>query len=262
MSFFKDISIGIGAYGRAIELIFKNKLAYFFLIPIALNLLLFYAGYSFIDNWTAISIEYFESSWDPESWSFWGGEFLANTIGFLIWLILRFFFFLLFAFVGGYVILILMSPILAYLSEKTEKIINGTDYSFSWAQLFKDALRGILIAIRNFFWESLSIIILFFLSFVPLMQLVSAPLLFLISAYFYGFSFMDYTCERRRLKIKDSILFIRRHKGLAIANGSLFAFCLLIPVIGISLSGFFAIISVVAATISIIKKEEQLGVIQ
>ena len=261
MSFLKDISIGIAAYGQAIRFIFRNKLAIFFLIPITLNLLLVYLGYGFINSWTTSSIEYFQSTLSMDDWDFWGSEFLVDTIGFLIWLILRLFFFLLFAFIGGYVILILMSPLLAYVSEKTEKIISRKDYPFSWTQLFKDALRGIMIAMRNFFLESAAIVILFFLSFIPLMQLISTPLLFLVSAYFYGFSFMDYTCERRRLKMKESVQYIRRNKGLAIANGSLFALCLLIPVVGVSLSGFVAIISSVAATIAILKKEEQYRII-
>ena len=153
-----------------------------------------------------------------------------------------------------------MSPILAYLSEKTEKIVLGTNYPFSWLQLFKDIWRGVILATRNFFIEISSIILLFLVSFIPIIGLISSPLLFIVSAYFYGASFLDYTCERRGLKIKDSIRFIRKNKGLAIANGSLFAFALLVPIIGVSLSGFLAIISTVAATLAVIKKEKHLKI--
>ena len=122
-------------------------------------------------------------------------------------------------------------------------------------------IRGIIIAIRNFALEMLAIVLLFFLSFVPVIGLLSTPILFVVSSYFYGFSFLDYTAERRRLKLKESIFFINRNKGLVITNGSLFAGALLIPIIGVSLSGFLAIISTVAATISILEKEKSEGTI-
>ena len=52
---------------------------------------------------------------------------------------------------------------------------------------------------------------------------------FVISSYFYGFSFMDYTNERQRLSLKDSIAYISNNKGLAIGIGSVFVFCFFIP---------------------------------
>ena len=104
----------------------------------------------------------------------------------------------------------------------------------------------------------MAIIILFFVSFIPVVGLISTPLLFFISSYYYGFSFMDYTAERRKLTVKESIHFVKQNKGLAIGNGLPFALALLIPVIGVSLSGFIALISTVAATMAILKKEEKL----
>lgn len=255
MSLIKDIQYGIYGYSKAITFIRKNKMKRYFLVPIIMNILMLVFGISMTNELTEGTLNSFQSWADPESWDFWGAAFLADTIGVFIWLILKIFFFLLFAFIGGYIVLILLSPLLAYLSERTEQILNETEFPFSWIQLFKDMVRGMIIAVRNFFIEIVAIILLFFLSFIPLVGLLSAPLLFIVSAYFYGFSFLDYTAERRRLKLKDSIFFINRNKGLAIANGSLFAGALLIPIIGLSISGFMAIISTVAATISILEKE-------
>jgi len=41
--------------------------------------------------------------------------------------------------------------------------------------------------------------------------------------YFYGFSFIDYVNERRRLNIQQSIYFVSQHRGLAIAIGSIYS---------------------------------------
>ncbi len=255
MSLIQDIQIGLNAYPKAIKFIKQNQLRRYYLIPIALNVLLFILGLGTVSSWSDIIISDFETWANPQSWEFWGAEFLAGTIGFLIWFILKILFFFLFAFLGGYLVLILMSPLLAYLSELTEKKITYQDFPFSFAQLVKDMLRGIFIAIRNFFLETLAMIILFFVSFVPVIGLITAPILFVISAYFYGFSFLDYTCERRRMKVKESIFYIKQNKGIAIGNGLLFTAALLIPFIGVSIAGILAVVSTVAATISILEKE-------
>jgi CysZ protein len=256
MNLFQDIQIGLSSYSKAVTFIKQHKMLRFFLVPMVLNIILLTIGFNFVGALTEQAVELFKSAWQPGEWYFWGADFLAGTVNFFIWLVLRLFFFLLFAFIGGYVILILMSPVLAYLSEKTEQIVLGTEVPFSWLQLLKDMWRGIVLAIRNFLLELMAMILLFFVSFIPVVGLISTPLLFLISSYYYGFSFIDYTAERRKLKVKDSIHFVKRNKGLAVANGALFAFGLLIPIIGVSLSGFFAIISTVAATLAILKKEE------
>ena len=72
-----------------------------------------------------------------------------------------------------------------------------------------------------------------------------------LSSYFYGFAFMDYSNERKKLSIKESILFIRKNKGFASGVGSLFSLCFFIPVIGGVMASFLAIICVVNATIGV-----------
>lgn len=256
MSTFTDIQIGLNAYPKAVKFIREHHLRRYYVIPIVMNILLFVIGIGTVNDLSEFAVQSFENWAHPDHWEFWGAEFLAATIGFLIWLILKILFFFLFAFLGGYIVLIFMSPVLAYISEITESKLTQTAYPFKWTQLLTDALRGIRIAIRNFFLETMAMIVLFFMSFIPLVGLITAPLLFFISAYFYGFSFMDYTCERRRLKFNESVVYIRNNKGLAIGNGLLFAGALLIPFIGVSLAGILAIVSTVAATISILEKEE------
>src|SRR3990167_3745253 len=87
--------------------------------------------------------------------------------------------------------------------------------------------------------------------FIPFIGgLIGSILLFFISSYFYGFSFIDYNNERRRLTVKQSVQFMRANKGMVIANGLIFSFFLLIPFCGTTLAGFVAIISVIAATVS------------
>jgi CysZ protein len=96
-------------------------------------------------------------------------------------------------------------------------------------------------------------IVIFSLSFFnPVLGgIIGTIILFFIASYFYGFAFIDYNSERRRLSVKQSVQFIRKNKGMAVANGMVFSFFMLIPFCGTTLAGFAAIVSVVAATIAV-----------
>lgn len=255
MSFIKDLNFGLEGYSKATRFIFKHKLQYFFLVPLVLSIILLISGFSLTGTLNDLLWERLQEWWDPDSWEFWGADFLSGFISVLIWLVFRILFFLLYAFVGGYLILIIMAPLLAYLSEKTESIILGHEFPFSWPQFLKDIWRGIALAVRNFFIEIVATVVLFFLSFIPLLGFITGPILFMISAYFYGFSFMDYTAERRKMRLKESVDFVKQNRGIAIANGGVFALFCVIPFIGVTLATFVSIVSTVAASIAILKKE-------
>ncbi|PKP17852.1 MAG: hypothetical protein CVU05_14765, partial [Bacteroidetes bacterium HGW-Bacteroidetes-21] len=159
-----------------------------------------------------------------------------------------------------YIVLAILSPVLAYLSEKTEKILTGKDYPFNGEQWMRDMVRGILLVVRNMLIEVAIIIGIFAVGFIPVLgQLVSLfgiIFLFFVSAYFYGFSYLDYSMERRKMSLRQSIHFIRKNKGLAISTGGIFALCLMLPMCGPTLGTFFSIFSVVGASASIVEYEK------
>lgn len=146
-----------------------------------------------------------------------------------------------------YLWLILGSPVFAYLSEKTDAIVNNTGYTFSYKQLMKDILRGIKIALRNALWQTVYVVAILILSLIPVIG-IGAPLIALmVEFYYYGFSMLDYNCERRNISATESIYYIGNHKGLAIGNGLVFYFIHLLPVIGWIFAPAYAVI---AATLS------------
>lgn len=259
MSLFKNFGVGFSSYGKAIELLFTKGLIWYMVFPLLLNILFLVAGWLGIGSLTDWVENWLQNAMKIEDDSFFGAEYLTSvstyistiTSGF-VWVVMKFIFFFVFAYFGGYIVLICLSPVFAFLSEKTEEILTGNKYKFNGDQMMRDVVRGILLALRNLFIELFYMIIIFFLGlFIPLIGgILGSALLFFISSYFYGFSFIDYTNERRRMKLKDSVKFIRANKGLAIANGMVFSFFLLIPFCGTTLAGFVAIISVIAATVA------------
>jgi CysZ protein len=173
-------------------------------------------------------------------------SFFFMMMGLILRLVLVFFYFSLFKFL----FLILGSPVFAYISEKTESILEGRDFPFSFNQLMKDAWRGIKLALRNAVWQTIYIFSLLLLSLFPLVGWISPLIALLVECYYYGFSMLDYSCERNKLSPSQSIDFIGRHKGLAIGNGMMFYLMHTIVIVGWILAPSYA---VVAATLSIHK---------
>ncbi len=248
MTRINQISLGLSTYGEAFRFIFKNKMAWTFLVPIFLSILMLIGGQALITDLVSYLKELALNWLNIDKSGFWGG-FLGGLVAVLVRIVA----FLVFAYLSGFIIIILMAPILAYVSEKTELIITGKTYSFNLKQLLKDMLRGILLALRNFIIEIFFLIAMFFISFIPVIGWFGTIVLFLVSSYFYGFSFIDYNNERQKMSIRDSVGLVRRYRWLAISNGSVFSFFLVVPICGSFVSTFAAIVSTVAATIAIHK---------
>ena len=169
--------------------------------------------------------------------------FFFTLAGLILWLILMLFYFSLFK----YIWLIIGSPVFAYLSEKTEAILDGKDFPFSFRQLAKDIFRGMAIAIRNLLWQSVYLFAILLLSLIPLVGWITPVFAILIESYYYGFSMLDYSCERHKLSAAESIHFIGNRKGLAIGNGIMFYLMHLVPILGWIFAPAYAVI---AATLS------------
>lgn len=260
---FKGIAISFNAYFKAIGLIFSSKLWLSFIFPLIISIFLYYLGIELkqlINAETNLIIKgYFIKGLDL--------PVVSYIVSGMAWIIINVLFFLFFAYFLGFIVLILMSPALAFVSEKTEKIITGKEYYVSFAQIVKDMFRGLLISLRNMFlqmfWTILIIIVGLFLNIIPILGtlfsiIVIPAVLLYITAFFYGFSFMDYAFERRKMNVRQSIYFVRKNRWATTVIGLVFALFLLIPFcnIGILFAGWFAIISSVAATITVIDIEK------
>ncbi len=246
----KQFGLGVKTYGQAISFIFRNKLGWTFLVPIGLTVLMFIGGQALVNE----AIDYLKETilgWvNLEESGFWGG-LLGGVVGFLTEIL----FFIIFAYISGYIVIILMSPLLAYLSEKTEQILTGNEYSVGFSQMIKDIIRGIFMALRNLFMELILLLLMFIVSFIPVVGWLGTIVVFFISAYFYGFSFIDFNNERQKLNIRQSVKVVRKYKWVAIANGLVFSLFLLVPFCGMFMPLFVSIVAVVAAALAMHKTD-------
>ena len=179
--------------------------------------------------------------------------FLFAFAGVMLWLIQMLFYFSLFK----YIWLIVGSPVFAYLSERTDSIIENKEFDFDGKQFLEDVFRGIGIALRNCLWQSVYMISIVLLSLIPVLGWLTPLLALLVECYYYGFSMLDYSFERKKMTVAESIYFIGNHKGLAIGNGLIFYLMQLLPLLGWILAPAYA---VVAATLSLHDIKESIPV--
>ena len=244
----KEIIIAIQSFFDAHNFIIKHKLWKWILIPGIIYALLFITGMYFFWNSSDNAITWLSRQIGIEGWLQKQRSdllsFIFVMVGLMLRLILVFFYFSLFK----YLFLIIGSPVFAYLSEKTSSIIEGREFPFSFSQLVKDSWRGIKLALRNSLWQTVYVFSLLILSLVPLVGWITPLIALFVECYYYGFSMMDYSCERNKLSPSASIDFIGRHKGLAIGNGLMFYLMHGVLIVGWILAPAYAVI---AATLSL-----------
>jgi CysZ protein len=232
MKFANNLTLGFKSYINAIKFIATNHLWRYFLIPLILFGIIFYAGHSFEEYKEAskLAIENGEYNWGllGKMW-LWIKIMLQSLVSFLLLDATK------------YLVIILLSPLLAILSEKTEEILTGNHYEFNFTQLIKDVKRGIGIAIRMLFAEFVILLfiwkpICFILGFNNLLtyndgeeSLIADAGAILIGAYFYGFAYIDYINERLRLTVKESWSFMWKHSGLALSIGIIYSLLYKVP---------------------------------
>lgn len=218
---------GFLAFFSAFGFIWKHRLTPWYLAPIVLYFLLAGSLVVSLSVWFRPVVENVVTGWlgtPVKSEGFWqtirtwvttGLQFASGWVASLL-------IFYLLSRVMKYVILIVLSPLLAWLSEKTEKIVTNKDYPFDAAQFIKDIIRGVAISVRNMVLELLMISLVFFIGFfLPMVAPFAGIVMFVISSYFMGFGLFDYYAERQKLSMGQSIRFMRNNRlkvtGLGIA---------------------------------------------
>lgn len=249
----KEIIIAIQSYYQAHQFIVKHRLWKWILIPGIIYALLFCAGIYVFWISSGNAIDYLLSISGLKKWIFAiEGSWLKFLFIFgqiILQLVLILFYFSLFK----YLFLIVGSPLFAYLSEKTEAIMEDKEYPFSFVQLMKDMVRGVKLALRNALWQTVYVVSVLILSFIPFFGWFTPLFALLIECYYLGFSMLDYSCERNKLSASQSVSFINEHKGLAVGNGIMFYLMHLVFIVGWVLAPGYAVI---AATISLYKTRQ------
>jgi len=209
-----QITTGLRAFGNAFGIIRRNQMGKYFVVPVVINVilaaLLIWAGWG-LGDWIS-------SLWDSEH----GGW--LGFLGAAVQWIMPFVMFFVFIFIGGTIVNLLMSPIYTVISEKTDTYLTGREFSSGAKQTAKDIWRSIVIALKSTVKQLLLTLLCLLLNVIPLVgQVASLVMIFVVNAYYFGYSFMDYTNERYRRNVRESNNEVWHYKWLAITLGSIYA---------------------------------------
>ncbi len=230
---------GVFSYGKALGLIVKLRLWKYLFLPALIGLTVLggigFGAIGLADNIGTWLFNYYPFEWGSAIIST-ASNVVSGVLLFVIGLI-----------ISKHLILVAVSPFMSALSQKVEEELIG--YRQPSGNMLKGFYRGLRIAIRNIIRELFFVAILLAFTFIPVVGIGFSVLIFLIQAYYAGFGNMDYTLERY-FSVKDSTKFVKKNRGLALGNGTIF---LLLLMTGIGIL-FAPPLATIAATIESTKR--------
>ncbi|MGB1295204.1 MAG: EI24 domain-containing protein [Flavobacteriales bacterium] len=247
---FKKFRLALGNYFVAHRFIFKHKLWIYAVVPAIINICLLsslvFLALS-INEQIKPAIENALAQLMPDF------DSIRLVTNYFIQFIVDVSLLVGYFFVYKSVVLIVLSPFLAYLSEKVDSLYTGREFPFNAKDLAKDVWRGILLSVRN---SCIELFLIFFFLLLGLIIPVLSPLtticIIIIESYYFGFAMMDYTNERKRLNSKESRQYVQKNKALALGNGLLFYGMFIIPIVGWIIAPIYGI---VAGTLTVLQND-------
>ena len=242
----KEINFTFNNYMKAFKFIGQNKLKKFYFIPGIINIILITSFY-FLSKFIGGALVEFASN-------LLGGN-LNSFIQFILKFIIYLTIFAIYYLIYKTLILIVLSPFLSYISERTESIITEKTFNFSLKDNLYFIKRGIIVTLKSFLREFVMTCIILLLFFIPIVNTAIPILLFIVQSYYIGFSFIDYTLERYDFETGTNL--IRQNYIFFLINGGLFTILLFIPLIGIFIAPLVTAVATTTGTLVLIEESKQ-----
>ncbi|WP_137974381.1 sulfate transporter CysZ [Pseudomonas sp. F(2018)] len=210
---------------EGLKLVLSPGLRLFVLLPLAVNTLLFL-------GLIVLAMQQFGIWMDslmpnlPDWLSFL--TYVLTPLFFLLVLVIMFFTFTLLA-------NIIAAPFNGFLAEKVEVVLRGRDDfpPFSWAELMAMMPRTIGREMRKLAYFLPRAIPLLILTFVPVLNLVAAPLWILFGIWMMAVQYIDYPADNNKLGWNEMLAWLREKRWQSLGFGGTVYLALLIPFVNI-----------------------------
>ena len=210
---------------EGLKLVLSPGLRLFVLLPLAVNTLLFI-------GLIVLAMQQFGVWMDslmpnlPDWLSFL--TYVLTPLFFLLVLVIMFFTFTLLA-------NIIAAPFNGFLAEKVEVVLRGRDDfpPFSWAELMAMMPRTIGREMRKLAYFLPRAIPLLILTFVPVLNLVAAPLWILFGIWMMAVQYIDYPADNNKLGWNEMLAWLREKRWQSLGFGGTVYLALLIPFVNI-----------------------------
>ena len=130
---------------------------------------------------------------------------------------------------------IIAAPFNGFLSEKVEAVARGVDTSppFSWGELAAMVPRTLTREMRKLGYFLPRAIALLILSFIPVLNLIAAPLWLLFGIWMMAIQYIDYPADNHKLGWNEMLAWLREKRWQSMSFGGIVYLVLLIPVVNI-----------------------------
>lgn len=207
--------------GQGLKLILSPGLRLFVLLPLTINLILF-------SGLIVLSMQQFSGWVDtfmpslPTWLSFL--EYVLWPLFVVLVLLMVFFTFTLLA-------NIIAAPFNGFLSEKVEVVVRGQDDfpPFSGAELMAMVPRTLGREMRKLGYFLPRAIALLILSFIPVLNILAAPLWLVFGVWMMAIQYIDYPADNNKMSWPDMLAWLREKRWQSLSFGGITYLALLVP---------------------------------
>lgn len=247
-SFIDSLWHGLGLVSKAFGVIRREGLSYVYLFIIALSVAWFVGGgfvVASLCSWVMDLLQTWLGGID------WLPSFVTEGLGWVAAVLTYILSLFVLGFIGGTVVLCAMSPVFSHMAEKMYTSLTGARTAYDLWQFVVSVSRGVAVSLVNMVLQLAMHVVVFVISFFPVVGIAAPFLAIGVNSYFFGSSMVDYSMELHRMDIAQSFRFSRTHIGLMIGVGLPYALAICVPVLGPYIALFIAPAITVAGALAI-----------
>ena len=126
---------------------------------------------------------------------------------------------------------LIAAPFNGFLSEKVEVVVRGKDDfpPFSWGELVAMVPRTMGREMRKLAYFLPRAIPLLILTFIPVVNLVAAPLWILFGVWMMAIQYIDYPADNNKMSWQDMLAWLRSNRWNSMSFGGITYLALMIP---------------------------------
>jgi CysZ protein len=138
---------------------------------------------------------------------------------------------------------VVAGPFNELLSEAVEEQITGiAGPPFAFGAFMKEAIAGVLHALRRLIVFVLGALVLFAIAFIPVVGTIAAAVIgFVVAARGTAYDCYDAVLARRRMEYRAKLDFLARHRGRSLGLGAAVTGLLLVPGVNLIALGLGAV---------------------
>jgi CysZ protein len=210
---------------EGLKLVLSPGLRLFVLLPLTLNLLLFVTLISFAVQQFTAWVEVLMPSL-PSWLSFL--DYLLWPLFVLLVLLMVFFTFTLLA-------NLIAAPFNGFLAEKVEIVVRGQDPfpAFRWGELIAMIPRSLGREMRKLGYFLPRAIGLLILTFIPVVNVLAAPLWLLFGVWMMAVQYIDYPADNNQLGFAQMLTWLHQKRWQSLSFGGITYLVLLIPLVNV-----------------------------